>query len=135
MTMWLPTLRGIVTLIFSLLVALLAADAQPPAKVARIGYLSLAGDAPSPNVKALLQGLRELGYIEGQNFAIEFRSAEGKGARIPDLAADLVRLKVDVIVTVGQSATRAAAHATTTTPIVMVGIGDPVGTGLVASLA
>ena len=81
------------------------------------------------------QGLRDLGYVEGQNIALEYRPSEGRRERLPDLAAELVRLKVDVIVTFGTPATLAARQATTMIPIVMVGIGDPIRSGLVASLA
>ena len=86
-------------------------------------------------VEAFRQGLRELGYVEGKNIVIEWRCAEGKFDRLPDLAAELVRLKVDVIVTGGPAATRAAKEATTTIPIVMANDSDPVGNGFVASLA
>jgi putative ABC transport system substrate-binding protein len=79
--------------------------------------------------------MRALGYVEGQNLVLEYRGAEGQHERFPDFAAELVRLKVDVIVTQGTPAALAAKHATTTIPIVMVGVGDPVGSGLVASLA
>jgi putative ABC transport system substrate-binding protein len=86
-------------------------------------------------VKAFLQELRKLGWIEGKNFTIEYRFAEGKNDRLPELAADLVRLKVDLIVIAGTPAALAAKNATTTIPIVMANAGDPVGAGLVASLA
>jgi len=86
-------------------------------------------------VEALRAGLRDLGYVEGKNIAIEFRWADGKYERLPGLAAELVRLKVDVIVTQGTPATQAAMRATTTIPIVMLGTGDPLRTGLVASLS
>src|SRR5262249_56436363 len=85
--------------------------------------------------QAFRQGLRELGYVEGKNIVIEYRYAEGKFDRLPDLAADLVRLKVDVIVTSGPRPTRAAKEATVTIPIVMAQDTDPVGSGFVASLA
>ncbi len=85
--------------------------------------------------EAFRQGLRELGYVEGKNIVIEWRSAEGKLDRLPALAAELVRLKVDVIVTGGPTATRAAKEATSTIPIVMTQDSDPVGNGFVASLA
>src|SRR5215831_9269521 len=102
-----------------------------------IGYLG-AGDAPSspdPFLDALQQGLSETGYVEGQNLAMEYRAAEGHYDRLPALAADLVGRKVDVIVTPGIVATRAAKDATSTIPIVFTGVGDPVADGLVASLA
>jgi putative ABC transport system substrate-binding protein len=112
------------------------AEAQQPAKVPRIGYLigpSLS--ASSARIEAFRQGLRELGYVEGKNIVIEYRSAEGKLDRFPALAAELVHLKVDVIVSTGLAPTRAAKEATNTIPIVMTNEGDPVGTGIVASLA
>ena len=111
------------------------ADAQQPKKVPRIGFM-LEGPATSPRIEALRQGLRELGYVEGQNIAIESRHAEGKRERLPDLAAELVRLKVNVIVTSGIPSSLAAKNATTSVPIVFAGISaDPIATGLVTSLA
>ena len=96
------------------------AEAQQSAKVPRIGYLSGATPyAQSDRIEAFRQGLRELGYVEGKNIVIEWRSAEGKLDRLPALAAELVRLKVDVIVTGGATATRPAKEATVTIPIVM----------------
>ena len=115
-----------------ILTSLQLAEAQQPMKVYRIGYLA-AGE-PSVN-QGFKQGLRELNYIEGKNIVIEPRFAEGKLDRLPDLAAELVRLKVDVIVTPGGSSTRAAKGATSTIPIVMGAAGDPVADGLVTSLA
>jgi putative ABC transport system substrate-binding protein len=115
----------------------LAADSQPAGKrVPRIGYLdggSLA--ANSVRLEAFRQGLRELGYVEGRTIGIEWQVAEGKAERLPDLAAELVRLGVDVIVTGGAGATRPAKEATATIPIVMGQDSDPVGSGFVASLA
>ena len=113
------------------------AQAQQPKKVPRIGYLGSATLATSPaRREAFRQGLRELGYAEGQNVVIEYRHAEGKFDRLPDLAAELVHLKVDVIVAAGgMQAVLAAKNATKTTPIVVTGAGDPVGEGLIASLA
>ena len=111
---------------------------QQPKKVPRIGYLSTADPATeSARSEAIRLALRELGYIEGQNIAIEYRYAEGKLDRLPELAAELVRLKVDIIVVAGgDTAIRAAKNATKTIPIVMVGAGsDPVEAGLVESLA
>jgi len=120
------------------LAAPLAAAAQPPEKVPRVGYLS-PGSPSEPfrqrRFEAFRQGLRELGYVEGQNIAIESRWAEGKYDRYPALAADLVRLKVDVIVTVGGRASQVAQQATRTIPIVMSVVIDPLGSGLVSSLA
>jgi putative ABC transport system substrate-binding protein len=132
--MWYSTLGGVITLIWGMLMAPLVADAQPSAKVARIGYLSVAGGAGSPLAEAFRQGLRELGYVEGQNVTIAFRAAAGSD-RLPALAAELVQLPVDVIVAFSSVAAQAAKNTTTTVPIVMVSSGDPVATGLVASLA
>lgn len=113
----------------------ISADAQQqPTKVPRIGYLIGASFIPVRR-EALRQGLHELGYVEGKTIVIEWRSAQGKLDRLPALAAELVRLKLDVIVTAGQVATRPAREATSTIPIVMTNEGDPVGTGFVASLA
>src|SRR5205823_6525300 len=111
-------------------------EAQQPKKIPRIGFLA----ATSPSVEAarieaFRQGLRELGYVEGKNIVIEWRWAEGKFDRLPDLAAELVRLDVDVIVTGGSTSTGAAKKATTTVPIVMAQVNDPVGSGFVVSLA
>ena len=114
------------------------ATAQQPKKVTRIGYLSSFDPASESNrAEAIRLALRELGYIEGQNIATEYRYAEGKLDRFPELAAELVRLKVDIIVVAGgDRAVRAAKNATKTIPIVMVGDGvDPVKAGLVESLA
>ena len=125
-------------LIFALgvLAAPLAADAQQRANVARIGVLGpLTASAIAPRIEAFKRGLQELGYVEGQTIAIEYRWAEERYERLPDLAAELVRLRVDVIVTHGTLATRAAQQATTTIPIVMGSSDDAVATGLVASLA
>ena len=126
------------TLVGGLLAAPLAAEAQPREKLPRVGYLS-PGSPSEPlrrrRFEAFRQGLRELGYVEGQNIVIEPRWAEGKYDRYPALAADLVRLKVDVIVPVGGAATQAVQQATRTIPIVMSVVIDPVGSGLVASLA
>ena len=113
-----------------------AALAQHLVKIPRIGYLNTAPlSANAPRMEALRQGLREHGYVEGKNIVIEWRSAEGKLDRVPALAAELVRLKVDVIVTGGATDTRAAKEATNTIPIVMTRDADPVGLGYVASLA
>jgi putative ABC transport system substrate-binding protein len=111
-------------------------EAQQPKKIPRIGFLS--GSPPSSikaSTEAFRQGLRDLGYVEGKNIVIECRSAEGKRDRLPALAADLVHLKVDLIVTAGPLVTRAAKEATSTIPIVMAQDPDPVGNGFVASLA
>jgi len=112
------------------------ADAQQPKKLPRIGFLSAASSsAISARVEAFRQGLRELGYVEGKNIFIEWRFAEGKSDRLPSLAAELVRLKVDVIVAEAPTSTRSAKQATVTIPIVMMFDDDPVGSGFVASLA
>jgi putative ABC transport system substrate-binding protein len=124
------------TLAGSLLTAPLAAEAQQAAKVARIGYLVTNLAANPGQREAFLQGLRDLGYVEGGNVVIEYRSAEGKLERLPALAAELVALKVDVIVTAGGTrAALAAKQATRTLPIVFIAVGDPVTSGLVTSLA
>jgi putative tryptophan/tyrosine transport system substrate-binding protein len=111
------------------------AEAQQAAKVARIGYLSTNHGANPHLREAFLQGLRDLGYVEGRNVVIEYRDAEGKPERLPALAAELVGLKVDVIVAGGTPQALAAKHATRTLPIVFAAVADPVGSGLVTSLA
>ena len=114
----------------------LSAEAQQPTKIPRIGYLLGASlSASSTRTEAFRQGLRDFGYVEGNNIIIEWRSAEGKFDRLPALAAELVRLKVDVIVTAGPIPTRAAKEVTSTIPIIMTQDPDPVGNGFVASLA
>ncbi|HSE96240.1 MAG TPA: ABC transporter substrate-binding protein [Methylomirabilota bacterium] len=125
-------LAGVLAL--ALLASPLAPEAQPAGKVYRIGVLYPGSPPHSSLSGAFYQGLRELGYIEGQNISIEERWAEGRPERLPDLAADLVRRKVDVIVAEGLVAW-AAKQATTTIPIVLSVSNDPVGAGLVASLA
>ena len=113
----------------------LSAKAQEPAKVFRIGYLSsTSSERQKSRQAAFRQGLRDLGYVEGKNIAFEYRYGDQKYERLPELVAELVRLKVDVIVAAGAPAAHAAKTATKTIPIVMQS-GDPVGTGLVASLA
>jgi putative ABC transport system substrate-binding protein len=110
-----------------------AAEAQQAGKVPRIGVL-WPDSAPAVRIEEFRQGLRDLGYVEGQNVAIEYRYADGKRDRLPELAAELVRLKVDVIVALTTLAARPAKQATKTTPIVMIS-GDPIETGLITSLA
>ena len=110
-----------------------AAEAQQPGKMSRIGILFY-GSRDQPHLQSFQQGLRDLGYVEGKNIALEYRYAEGNPDRLAALAADLVRLPVDVIVTTTTQAARAAQRATRTTPIVMT-TGDPVGSGLAATLA
>jgi putative ABC transport system substrate-binding protein len=121
------------SLLYALAFALsVTAQAQQPTKIPRIGYLAGGGSAPHP---ALIQGLRELGYIEGKNIAIEFRSREGRPGSERELAQEFVRSKMDIIIGDGTAQARAAKEATSTIPIVMAGTTDPVGTGLIASLA
>ena len=120
---------------FLVLTAPPVADAQPPAKLARIGILALAVASSAPLAEAFRQGLREHGYTEGHNIALEYRYAEGGADKLPALAAELVHLKVDVIVTMSNVAALAAKRATETIPIVMAIAGDPVHAGVVASLA
>src|SRR5262250_852884 len=114
-----------------------SASAQQPGKIFRIGFLdSSTASGMAVMVDAFRQGLRDLGYIEGKNILVEYRFAESQGdKRVKELAADLVRLKVDLIVVTGPNAGLAAKNATATIPIVMANAGDPVGAGLVASLA
>jgi ABC-type uncharacterized transport system substrate-binding protein len=129
-------LVGLSIIAFVLVVCGAVASAQQPKKVPWIGFLG--ATYPSTNaarIEAFRQGLRELGYVEGKNIVIEYRWAEGKLDRLPTLAVELVRLKVEVIVTAGPPPTRAAKEATSTIPIVMGFDNDPVGNGFVASLA
>ena len=129
--------KTIVVFLVSLALASLhLAQAQQPKKVPRIGHLTpVSLSAMASRYEAFRQGLRELSYVEGKNIVIDWRSGDGKLDRLPALAAGLVRLKVDVIVTAGPAATRAAKEATSTIPIVMAQDPDPVGNGFVASLA
>jgi putative tryptophan/tyrosine transport system substrate-binding protein len=115
----------------------LSAEAQQPAaKVSRIGFLTTGGEAASAlRVEAFRQGLRELGYVEGKNIIIKYRYAEGRFERLPELAEELVRLKVDVLVVSSITVVRTARKVTATIPIVVAGAGDPIGSGLVATLA
>jgi ABC-type uncharacterized transport system substrate-binding protein len=130
--MRLGTMGSIITLTLGLTLALLAANAQQPGKGYRVGVIAT---TYLPPFDAFREGLRALGYVEGQNLALEYRWAEQQLQLFPELAADLVRRKVDVIVTWGTPAAQAAKNATGTIPIVMAAIGDAVGTGLVTSLA
>jgi putative ABC transport system substrate-binding protein len=107
-------------------------EAQQPRKISRIGYLASSGSGPS---RAFTQGLNDLGYVEGKNIALVFRATEGKNERYPDLLAELIRLNVDIIVVGGNTGVRAAKKATSTIPIVMLTVGDPVDLGFVANLA
>src|SRR5437763_16995305 len=128
--------RDTVLALLALGAAPFAAEAQQATKVARIGYLAT-NPATSPRPReAFLYGLRDLGYVEGRNLVIEYRDAEGKVERLPALAAELVALKVDVIVAGGSTlGARVAKEATRTIPIVFIAVGDPVASGLVTSLA
>jgi len=124
---------GLGAMLFALCVS---AQAQQPKKVPRIGYLS--SGSPSTNLgylQAFLQGLRELGYVEGKNVLIEYKWAEGRFERMPEMAEELVRLKVDIIIAPNSAIARAAKKATSTIPIVMANAGNPFGEGLVANLA
>jgi len=133
----LSALRLLIFVLCAMLLALcLSAEAQQPAKVPRIGFLGFTSlSAIAARIEAFRQGLRGFGYVEGKNIVVEYRSAEGELNRLPELAAELVRLKVEVIVTSGPSVTRAVKEATTTIAIVMGFDTDPVGNGFVASLA
>src|SRR5215510_1252055 len=131
--MWSSTAGCLVMLILSLLTTPLAVQAQQQGKIPRIGVLHL-GSAADPPDEAFRQGLHDLGYVEGKNIVLEYRFAAGQHERLPALAAELVRLPVDVLVTGGQGAL-AAKHATATIPIVFAVSADPVAEGLVASLA
>jgi ABC-type uncharacterized transport system substrate-binding protein len=112
------------------------AEAQQARKLHRIGMIERTSPAiNATNVNSFRQGLRDLGYVEGETFLIEYRSAEGRDDRFPDLATELVRQKVDLLLTRGTPAALAARNATGTIPVVILGVGDPVGQGLVASLA
>src|SRR5262245_18357114 len=142
-TMRLNAVELIVTLALAILVVALAAEAQQPTKVYRVGWLNLGfpddtfskTDQVRPDLDGLRQGLRALGYVEGQNLVIEARFAEGKVERLSDLATEMVRRQVDVMLAAGTAATRAAQQATSTIPIVMASVADPVVNGFVASLA
>ena len=111
-------------------------EAQQPAKIQRIGYLTAnSSSVELPRIETFRQGLRAFGYIEGQNLAIDYRFTDGKFERLPDVAAELVRLKVDVLVANTTNAALAAKHATSTIPIFFMGVSDPIEAGLVESLA
>jgi putative tryptophan/tyrosine transport system substrate-binding protein len=113
----------------------LAARGQQPSRVPRVGFLFYGARELSIEVDAFRQGLRELGYVEGQNIIVEYRFAEGKVGKLPELAAELVRLKVEAIVTPTTPASIAAKQATSTIPIVIAGVADAVGAGLVTNFA
>ena len=131
--MRLRTVTVLVALALGLLAAPLIADAQPAGKVYRIGWLD--PTALGHHIATFSQGLRDLGWIERQNFVVEYRGGEGRYEQLVDLAADLVRLPVDIIVAPDTASALAARKATKTIPIVMVRVGDPVGSGLITSLA
>jgi putative tryptophan/tyrosine transport system substrate-binding protein len=127
---------GAIALLASLVASPFGVDAAQPEKLHRIGMLERTpAAANTANVAGFRQRLRELGYVEGESFVIDYRSADGHDERFPALAADLVRLKVDLIVTRGTPAALAVKGATATIPVIITGVGDPIGQGLVASLA
>ena len=134
--MWCRTVGCLVTLILSLLTAPRTSQAQHATHVPRLGLL-MPGSATGyvSRLEAFRHGLRDLGYVEGQNIMLESRSAEGRFERLPDLAAELIHLKVDVLVTSGSQPVQALQHATSTIPIVGVVLADPIGTGFAASFA
>ena len=126
------SLFSVAALLFTVAVTV---EAQQTRKIPRIGCIIIPSPSNPARREAFRQGLRELGYVDGKNIAIEYRYAEGKLDRLPVLAAELVRLKVDVIVTTGPTGTRAVKEATSTIPVVMTQDPDPVGNGFIASLA
>src|SRR6266705_4311569 len=127
-------LVGIVALVVTFAMCGVVAEAQQPAKIPRIGFLGNSTPALEENlVGPFREGLRDLGYVEGKNILIEYRWAEGKYDRFPALIGELLALKVAVIVTAGTPATLAVKKATTSVPLVMTAVGDPVGTGIVPS--
>ena len=130
--MWCNTVGLIVMLTLGLLLGPFCSDAQPSGKVPRIGYL---GDTPGLLLAAFRRALHEHGYVEGQNIAVEYRWVEGQPDRLHALATELVQSKVDIIITAGTQASLAVKHTTSTIPVVMAHVGNPVETGLVASLA
>ncbi len=134
--MWLRTVTFILPIALSILLAPLAADAQRAGKVPRVGWLGLPRQAANAElIEGFREGLRQLGYTEGKDIALEYRFADGRAERLSSLAVELVNLDVDAIVVVGSQVATAAKQVTTTIPLVMVSVGDPVGTGLVTSLA
>lgn len=127
--------RRFVTSLGAILVGPVVAQAQPAGGAPRVGFLFYGSPGPSPEIEAFRRGLREHGYVEGQNVTVEYRFASGRVAQLPQLAAELVRRKPDVIVTPGTPASLAAKQATSAIPIVFVGVADAVGAGLVTNLA
>jgi ABC-type uncharacterized transport system substrate-binding protein len=124
------------SILFVVVLLAVAAEAQQPKKVPQIGFLFVSSlSSNSARIEAFHQGLRDLGYVEGKNIAIEWRSAEGRPDRVPALAAELARLKIELMVTAGPAATRPTKEATVIIPIVMAQDTDPVGNGFVATLA
>ena len=123
----------VVAFVLALLSPPRSADAQPPERTVRVGFLVPA--SPSDDVEGFLAGMRDLGYVEGRNLIVEYRAAGGKSERLDDLVAELIRLKVDVIVTGGTPAALAARRARTVIPVVIGAMGDPVESGVVATLA
>ena len=131
-----PKWAGLFAIVLAVTFGGAVVQAQQPARIHRIGILSpSSGSVLSARVEAFRRGLRELGYVEGKNIVIEYRYAEGKSERLPDLVAELVQLNVDIIVTTSPGTTLAAKKASATIPIVIAAASDPVGTGLVSSLA
>src|SRR4026208_1965379 len=121
---------------FAALAGPLATEAQQAGKIYRIGILeTIPAARNAANLDGLRRGLRELNYVEGRNLVIEYRSADGRAERFPDLASELVRLNVDLIVTRGTPAALAAKNATKTIPVVMAAIGEPINTTVIATLA
>src|SRR6185503_4151688 len=127
--------RRLVMAVGALLFAPLLAGAQPAGGSPRVGFLFYGSPGPSPEIDAFRRGLRDHGYVEGQNITVEYRFAGGRVGQLPQLAAELARLNPEVIVTPGTPASLAAKNATKTIPIVFVGVADAVGAGLVANLA
>jgi putative tryptophan/tyrosine transport system substrate-binding protein len=128
--------RAFVTGVGALLAVPRPVEAQQATKIAHIGMLlpGVATDPSEPYVGAFRQGLRDLGYVEGRNLVVEIRYAEGQQERLPNLVAELLRLKIDVLVTAATRPTRAAQEATNTVPIVMADVGNPIAAGFVTSL-
>src|SRR5215471_10603813 len=128
--------RAFVTGLGAVLAAPLAAWAQPLAKTAKIGFVNIqSASLVAVNITALRDALRQLGYIEGQNIAIEYRFADGRPDRLPDLTADLLRAQVQVLIVGGTTPAQAVKKSTSTVPIIFVGVSDPIEAGLVVSFA
>jgi len=135
-THWRCALTKLITVLLLLVAIPVAVAGQEPSRVWRVGFLAAGSHSPGdPRVDAFRRGFRDLGYVEGRNLTLEFRWADGHANRLSGLAGELAKLKVDVIVTQGTQATDAARRAVTTIPVVFAVAGDPVGTGLVTSLA